>query len=56
GVNRIERKLNRWLDVLNIREREPVNQVLAPDNPGEWKIPPGNPDPEEVVAGQETEE
>ncbi|MBA7663911.1 hypothetical protein ES703_71959 [subsurface metagenome] len=56
GVNRIERKQNRWLDVLNIREREPTNQVLAPENAEEWKIPPGNPDLEESIPGQETED
>ena len=57
GVNRIERKLNCWLDVLNIREREPTNQALAPEVPGDFKIPWGNPDLQEtVVAGQETEE
>lgn len=56
GVNRIERKLNRWLDVLNVREREPTNQVLAAETPGDLNIPPGNPDKEEISAGQETED
>ncbi len=57
GVSRIERKQNRWLDVLNIREREPTNQVLAAEVPGDFKIPVGNPDLHETaVAGQETDD
>ena len=57
GVNRIERKFNRWLDVLNIREREPVNQALASEGlPPEMLPHPGNDDKEEILAGMETED
>ncbi|GAJ04320.1 unnamed protein product [marine sediment metagenome] len=57
GVNRIERKLNRWLDVLNIREREPTNQFLPGESlPQEMLTHPGNQDKEEIAAGMETDD
>ncbi|GAH92228.1 unnamed protein product, partial [marine sediment metagenome] len=57
GVNRIERKQNRWLDVLNIREREPTNQFLPGESLPQEMLPhPGNQDKEEIVAGMETDD
>ncbi len=57
GQNRLERKMNRWLDVLNIRERVPTNQAISSDGlPGNFIIPSNNPETAPVIAGEETEE
>ena len=51
AVNRIERKQNRWLDILNVRETEPSQPFPPTDEPAATKAVGSTIE----EAGQETE-